>query len=217
MPNITVRNLRNEPVRDLDLPVEIFDAPWNDHLIWEVVKAHLAGLRSGTHDVKTRSEVAGSGKKLWKQKHTGRARMGSVRSPIWRKGGTVHGPTPHSYELKVNIKAKKTALRAVLSKKVADGRLLVLDRMEVEAAPDAAKTGRKRLTKQFATALAGLGVKGKALIVDSHGNTGLEMAARNQAKLSMAEARSVNVYDAMNAEWVVLSEAALARVTEVLR
>lgn len=217
MPNITVRNLKNEPVREVELPDEVFAAPWNDHLVWEVVKAHLAGLRAGTHSTKVRSEVAGSGKKLWKQKHTGRARMGSIRSPIWRKGGVVHGPHPRDYSMKVNVKAKKTALRAALSRKVQDSKLLIVDRLTVEAAADAAKTGRKRLTTQFATALGTLGVKGKALLVENHGNENLEFAARNQAKLMLSEARSVNVYDVLNAEWVVISEAALAKVTEVLR
>ena len=215
MANITVKNLKNESVRDIQLPDDVFAVPFNEHLVWEVVKAHLAGRRAGTHETKVRSDVAGSGKKLWKQKHTGRARMGSVRSPIWRKGGTVHGPHPRDYSLKVNVKAKKGALRSALSQKLADSRILVIDRLEMSNAPD--KDGRKRLTKGLATALKGLGVEGKALVVEAARNENLEMASRNNPKLVLSDANQVNVYDVMNARWIVVSEAALAKVTENLR
>ncbi len=210
--------MKNEPVRDLELPEDVFAVPFNEHMVHLVVKAHLAGLRRGTHATKVRSEVAGSGKKLWKQKHTGRARMGSVRSPIWRKGGTVHGPHPRDYSMKVNVREKKGALRSVLSQKVAESKLLVLDRMEILADEKKLKaTGRKGFTRSLVNTLVGLGIKGKALIVDSHGNENLDLAARNQPKLVMAEAQNVNVYDVLNSEWLIISEAALARVTEHLR
>jgi large subunit ribosomal protein L4 len=217
MANIQVRNLKNEPLHEIELVSDVFEAPWNEHVVWEVVKSYLAGLRAGTHDTKTRSEVAGSGKKLWKQKHTGRARMGSARSPIWRKGGTVHGPHPHEYGGKVNIKTKKVALRSVLAKKAADQRIVVVDLLEVRPDATAEAKGRKRLTQQLATALGLLGVKGKALLVDCHGNDGLALAARNQPKVRLTEAKNVNAYDVLDADWLVLSEPALAKVTEVLR
>jgi len=218
MPNITVRNLKNEPIRDIELPEDVFGAEWNEHVVYEVVKAHLAGIRSGTAATKVRSEVSGSGKKLWKQKHTGRARMGSIRSPIWRKGGTVHGPHPRDYTMKVNVRTKKGALRSVLSQKVSESKLLVLDRIEIVPSEKELKaTGRKRLTRSLAIALKGLGVEGKALVVDMKGNENLELATRNNPKLVLTAANRVNVYDVINAKFVVVSEAALTKVTEALR
>ena len=115
---IAVKNFDNKKVKELDLPTEIFSYPYKEHLIHLVVHAYLAGLRSGTHKTKTRSEVSGAGKKLWKQKGTGRARIGSIRSPLWRKGGTVHGPVPRDYSQDLSTGEKKNALKSVLSRKV---------------------------------------------------------------------------------------------------
>src|SRR5438270_8604913 len=126
MPTVDVLDLNNEKVGELELADEVFGAEINESLLYEAVRQFQAGLRAGTHKVKTRREVAGSGKKLWKQKGTGRARVGSVRSPIWRHGGTVHGPVPRDYSYSFPKKMMKGALRSALSAKVRDGELKVV-------------------------------------------------------------------------------------------
>ena len=128
---IAVKNFDNKQVKELDLPAEVFSYPYKEHLIHLAVHAYLAGLRSGTHKTKTRSEVSGAGKKLWKQKGTGRARIGSIRSPLWRKGGTVHGPVPRDYSQDLSTGEKKNALKAVLSRKLKEDRIIVLDNLAV--------------------------------------------------------------------------------------
>src|ERR1700688_1214827 len=131
MPTIDIKDWNNKTVGSVDLPEEIFAYPYKEHLIHEAVRNYLAGLRQGTHKVKNRSEVAGSGKKPFRQKGTGRARQGGNRPPIHRHGGTVFGPVPHSYAHDVSIREKKMALRSVLSRKVKESRLLVLETLEL--------------------------------------------------------------------------------------
>src|ERR1039457_4105229 len=126
MPTVDVWNLKHEKVGELDLDSEVFGAEINQALLYEAVRHHLAGLRAGTHSTKTRDRVRGSGRKLWKQKGTGRARVGSVRSPIWRHGGTVHGPQPRDYSYRLPRKMVLGALRSALSAKVRDGELKVV-------------------------------------------------------------------------------------------
>src|SRR5215831_5128007 len=153
MAKIPVWNWKKEQVGEIALPAGVFEYPYRKHLVWEVVKAYLAGQRAGTHKTKVRSEVSGSGKKPFKQKGTGRARQGGGRPPIHRHGGTVHGPVPRSYAQSVSVKAKKNALKAVLSKRLQEERILVLDRMELESFK----------TKDLRNAVDGLGIEGKAL------------------------------------------------------
>jgi large subunit ribosomal protein L4 len=203
---ITVKSLGNRDVKDIELPEEVFGVPFKEHLIHTVVRANRAAQRAGTHKTKSRSEVSGSGRKLWKQKGTGRARMGSLRSPIWRKGGTVHGPKPRSYTLGVTIGEKKSALKSVLSRKLAEERLLVLDTLDL-ASPK---------TSALHEALSGLGVASKALLVDSRENEHLVLAARNNPRLKAVDALGVQVYDVVDREHLVLSEAALHKLVEVL-
>src|ERR1700704_2840761 len=126
MPTVDVIDLNNQKVGEVELADVVFGAEVNEDLLYEAVRHYLAGKRAGTHKVKTRHEVAGSGKKLWKQKGTGRARMGSVRSPIWRHGGTVHGPVPRDYSYKLPRKMQLGALRSALSAKMLDGELIVV-------------------------------------------------------------------------------------------
>src|ERR1700712_3285128 len=128
---IAVKNFDNQQVREIDLPEEIFGHPYKEHLIHEAVQAYLAGLRSGTHKVKTRSEVSGSGRKLWRQKGTGRARVKDLRTPKWRGGGTVHGPVPHSHAKDLTRREKKNALKSALSRKLAEPGIVVVDTLEV--------------------------------------------------------------------------------------
>lgn len=204
---VDVRNWGNEVVGEVDLPAEVFAYPVRPHLVYEVVKAYLAGLRRGTHATKNRALVSGGGKKPWKQKGTGRSRHGSIRSPLWRHGGTVFGPQPRSYAVKVNVKAKKNALKSVLSERLAEGRLSVIDSLEL----DTFKT--KALLKQ----LSGLGVAGtKVLFVDSYENLNLMLATRNRPELAAADALHMHVYEALDAQQVVVSRRALAVLVEVL-
>src|SRR5262249_14594200 len=157
---IAVKNFDNQEIKQIDLPDSVFAYPYKEHLIHEAVQAHLAGLRRGTHKTKTRAEVSGSGKKLWRQKGTGRARTGDIRNPKWRKGGTVWGRLPKDWGKDLSAREKRNALKSALSQKAAEERILVLDSLEVES----------HKTKALIERLAGLGVDGKALLVDSFDN-----------------------------------------------
>lgn len=203
---VAVKNLNNEVVREIEVPEEVFGYPYKEHVIHVVVEAYRAGLRSGTHKVKNRGEVSGSNKKPFRQKGTGRARAGETRSPLWRKGGTVHGPVPHRYDKRVSVQEKKSALKAALSRKLRDERLVVLDSLALE----------NHKAKGLAQQLAGLGVARKALIVDDRDNLHLAMASRNNPRLKTVDALGVNVYDVVDRDHLVVSEEALGRLVEVL-
>lgn len=203
---ITVKNLRNESVGEVEIPEKVFAYPYKEHLIHLAVKAYLAAQRRGTHKTKVRSEVAGSGRKLWRQKGTGRARMGSIRSPLWRKGGTVHGPQPRSYEMKLSVREKKNALKSALSRKLADEQILVLRDLELES----------HKTKALVGVLSGLGVDSKALLVDRRDNENLNRASRNNPRVKAVDALALSVYDVVDREHLVLSESALTTLVEVL-
>jgi large subunit ribosomal protein L4 len=203
---IAVKNLSNKPVRDLEVPESVFGYPYNEHLIHLVVEAIRAAQRRGTHKTKNRKDVSGGGKKPWRQKGTGRARVGSNRSPLWRTGGTVHGPQPRSYEKKVTAREKKNALKSALSRALAEERIVVLESWDLE----------DHKTQKLTAHLGGLGVAGKALLVDRHGNRNLELAARNNPAVKTVDALGVNVYDVVDRPWVVFSEQALTRLVEVL-
>jgi large subunit ribosomal protein L4 len=204
---LDVRNWENEVVGEIELPQEVFSYPSRPHLVYEVVKGYLAGLRSGTHATKTRSMVSGGGKKPWKQKGTGRSRHGSIRSPLWRHGATTFGPQPRSYEAKVNVKAKKNALKSVLSERMAGGQLRVLESLDVDT----------HRTKEFVARLAKLGLSGeKVLLIDSYENLNLLLATRNRPELSTADALHVYVYQVLRAKQIVFSRRALVQLSEVL-
>jgi large subunit ribosomal protein L4 len=203
---IQVRNLKAETVGEAMLPEDIFGVPFRRHLVWEVVKQIRAREHRGTHKTKTRAEVSGSGKKPFKQKGTGRARQGGGRAPIHRHGGTVFGPVPHSYDLKVNAKAKKAALRCVLSEKAREQKVVLLDALKLAT----------HKTKDFAGVLAKLGVEGKTLVVDRKSNENLARAVANNPKVTTLDPLGLNVYDALNAGTIVLTEDSLRAVSEVL-
>src|SRR5881409_463845 len=160
MPTIDIKNWDNKKVGSVELPDDIFGYPYKEHLIHEAVRNYLAGLRRGTHKTKTRSEVSGSGRKPFKQKGTGRARQGGSRPPIHRHGGTAHGPVPRSYAQKLSIGEKKNALKAALSRRVQEERLLVLEGLDLDG----------HRTKDLKAAVEALGISGKALFVGSRGN-----------------------------------------------
>ena len=206
MPTIDVKDWNNQKVGSVDLPEEIFAYPYKEHLVHEAVRNYLASLRQGTHKTKTRSEVAGSGKKPFKQKGTGRARQGGNRPPIHRHGGTVFGPQPRDYSYKMNTKEKKAALKSALSQRVKEGKFVVVSDMAVDEAK----------TKSFAQKVAAIGVDGKALLIDTMENTNAVLASRNNPKLNFVDALHVNVYDVVNSRYIVLSQAALDRLTEAL-
>jgi large subunit ribosomal protein L4 len=203
---IAVKNLSNQQIREIELPDAVFAYPYKEHLIHEAVRAYQAGLRAGTHKTKDRSEVSGSGKKLWRQKGTGRARTADIRNPKWRKGGTVHGPVPRSYAKDLSVREKKNALKSALSQKVAEARILVLDTFELD----------NHRTQELLKRLGGLGIEGKALLVDSIDNANLALASRNERRLKTVDALAVNVYDVVDRGYFVVSEGALNRLMEVL-
>jgi large subunit ribosomal protein L4 len=203
---VPVKNLKNEKVGDFELPEAVFEYPYKEHLIHEAVQAVLAARRRGTHKTKTRSEVSGSGRKLWRQKGTGRSRVGDIRNPKWRKGGIVHGPQPRSHDKKLTPREKRNALKSALSRKAADGELLVLDSFELGSH----KTG------ELARSLSGLGIAGKALLVDHHDNENLALASRNNPTVRAVDALAVNVYDVVGCPHLVVSQGALTRLVEVL-
>jgi large subunit ribosomal protein L4 len=203
---IAVKNLQNKKVREIDLPEGIFAYPYKEHLIHTVVQAYLASQRAGTAKTKRRGEVSGSGKKLWRQKGTGRARVGSVRSPLWRHGGTVHGPVPRSYDKGVSAREKRNALKSALSRKVLDQGIIVVENLDVET----------HRTRDLADVLAKLGADGKVLLVDRQENEKLVLAARNNPRLKTVDALAVNVYDVIDRPFLVFSEQAFGRLLEVL-
>jgi len=206
MPTIDIKDWNNNTVGSVELSDDIFGYPYKEHLIHEAVRNYLASLRQGTAKVKNRSEVSGSGKKPFRQKGTGRARQGGNRPPIHRHGGTVFGPQPRDYSYKMNAQEKKAALKSALSQRVKEGKLVLLSDLNVEEAK----------TNAVARKFAGIGVEGKALLVDSFENTNLALAARNNPKLVLVDPLHVNVYDVVNSRYIVLSQDALQRLTEAL-
>jgi large subunit ribosomal protein L4 len=206
MAKLPIVNWDKEKVGEIAVPDEVFAYPFKRHLVWEVVKAHRAGQRAGTHKTKTRSEVSGTGKKPFRQKGTGRARQGGGRPPIHRHGGTSHGPVPRSYAQHVSVGEKKNALKAALSRRLKEERLMVLDALSL-------KTGR---TKDLVTRVEKLGVSGKALFVDSRENENFARASRNVEGWTLVDALAINAHDVMKHGTLVLSQSALERVVEVL-
>ncbi|MDX1501408.1 MAG: 50S ribosomal protein L4 [Thermoanaerobaculia bacterium] len=204
---IAVKSLgKKKKVRDLELPEEVFGYPYNEHLILAAVKAYRAAQRAGTHKVKTRKEIKASGRKPWRQKGTGRARAGSASSPLWRGGGTVHGPQPRDYAMGLSAREKRNALKSALARKLADEELVVVDSLELGSY----KTGA------LDRAVADLGVAGKTLLGDGLDNENLALASRNNPRLKTVDALGVNVYDVVGRSRVVFSESALGRLIEVL-
>ena len=207
MATIDIHNLSGEKVGTLDLADEIFGAV-NEDLLWEAVKHYRAGQRAGTHKTKARWEVSGSGKKLWKQKGTGRARIGSIRSPLWRHGSTVHGPVPRSYDYTFPRKKLMGALRSALASKLADGKLTVVDSLEL----------KEPKTKLYREALDKLNVTRTALLVEN-GKTlsqSLMLGARNLKGVELVLNNEVHPYDLLRYERAIFSKAAIEQLTEAL-
>lgn len=206
MAKFTVHNVKGETVGDIELSDAVFAAPVNQALLHAAVVRYLANQRQGTAKTKTRSEVAGGGRKPWRQKGTGRARHGSIRSPIWRGGGVTFGPAPRDFRLEMPRKARRAALRSALSAKASSGDIVVLDSLEF-AEPK---------TKQVVGLLKNLKIDGKALILTGDVQTAVYKSARNLPGVKAEEARNVNVYDILNHGKVIMTEAAARRLEEVL-
>jgi len=208
MANIDVVDLGGKKVGSLELADEIFGQV-NEALLWEAVKAFRAAQRQGTHAVKNRKLVAGSGKKLWKQKGTGRARIGSVRSPLWRHGGTVHGPVPHSHEYPFPRKKLLGALRSALAVKFADGKLTVVESLEA-AEPK---------TKLYRAALDKLEAKRKTLLVENGETLGANLlkGSRNLEGVELMLNNEVHPYDLLKYERVIFSRPAIEKLQDSLK
>ena len=206
MPSVDIIDLNNKAVGSIELADAVFGAEVNEALLYEAVRQHRAARRSGSAATKTRHEVSGSGRKLWKQKGTGRARMGSIRSPLWRHGGTVHGPQPRSYEYKLPRKMVLGALRSALSAKLRDGELRVVRAFEL--------TNHK--TKTALNVLGKLEAKKTVLLVEAGENTNLNRASRNLPGVKLVPTRDVNVYDLLRYQEVLLSEDAARKLSEAL-
>jgi large subunit ribosomal protein L4 len=203
---VDVVDLDNQKVGEIDLADQVFGAEVNDALLYEAVRHYQAGQRAGTHKTKVRWEVAGSGKKLWKQKGTGRARMGSIRSPLWRHGGTSHGPVPRNYSYKLPHKMVVGALRSALTAKLRDGELKVVQTFSLA----------DHKTKSFRAALNRLEASRKVLVVDNGENRNLTLSSRNLEGVTLVPTREVNAYHLLGHDRVLLSREAATKLSEAL-
>ena len=209
MAKIDVLDLSGKKVGSFDLADEVFGAV-NEDLLWEAVRHYRASLRAGTHATKNRKLVSGSGKKLWRQKGTGRARVGSIRSPLWRHGGTVHGPQPRSYDYQFPRKKLQGALRSALAAKLADGKLIVVEGFELKDVK----------TKQMREALDALKVEKRALLVEAaskDGNRNLELSARNLDGVELVMGNQVHPYHLLRYEHAIFSRPAIEKLQEALK
>lgn len=206
MPTVALFKQDGTQNGDVQLNDAVFGIEPNNNVVFDAVIMQRASLRQGTHAVKNKSAVRGGGKKPWRQKGTGRARQGSIRSPQWVGGGTVFGPTPRSYAYKLPRKVRRLAIKSVLSQKVLDNSLVVVDALTFEAPK----------TKAFAEVLNNLDVKSKVLVVLEDDNKTAALAARNLANVTVIPAKGLNVLDVVNNDKLVITKGALSQVEEVL-
>jgi large subunit ribosomal protein L4 len=205
MPKVPLYNVNGEEIGEVELSDKVFGAEIREDLMHKVVVAQLANRRQGTASTKTRAEVKGGGAKPWRQKGTGRARHGSIRSPIWRGGGIVFGPKPRSYRKKLPKKVKRLALKSALSSKVVENNLIVLDELKME----------RPKTKDMINILSNLNVKEKALLVLGEKDEKVILSARNIPGVSTGSVESMNVYDLLLHDKLILTKKALEKVEEV--
>ena len=206
MADVEVKNLANEVVGKLELSDAVFQAEFNEPLIWEAIKHYNDSLRAGTASTKVRGEVSGSGKKLWKQKGTGRARIGSLRSPLWRHGGTVHGPKPRDYSYRFPRKKLQGALRSALSAKLSEKLVTVVEGIRLDS----------HKTKEFNKILSAFGIAGKVLVIDSTGEKNLLLSVRNLPTVKLVPGNAVNIFDVVNSDALLFSRDAILQVQEAL-
>ncbi|MDF2947638.1 MAG: rplD [Bacillales bacterium] len=206
MAKVTLYNQTGASIGEIELNDAVFGIEPNQAVLFDAIIMQRATLRQGTHKVKGRSEVRGGGRKPWKQKGTGRARQGSIRSPQWRGGGIVFGPTPRSYSYKLNKKVRKLALKSALSSKVQADEILVLDELTLNAPK----------TKEMVKVLSGLNVERKALIVTTDANEMVELSARNIPGVTVLNAEAVNVLDLAHHDKLIITKGAVEKIEEVL-
>ena len=207
MSTVKVLNQEGSIVKDLELNDGIFGVEANMQVVYDVVNAERAAMRQGTHDTKGRTEVSGGGRKPWRQKGTGRARQGTIRAPQWRGGGIVFGPTPRSYAVKCNKKAVKLAKKCLLSNKLALNKLVVVDQITMD--------GFK--TKDFAKILGNLNATGKVIVALDSENTNVTIASNNIPNVYVQNYSHLSVYDLINADMYILTEAAVKKYEEELK
>jgi len=206
MPKVALFDQKGSKVSDIELNDSIFGIEPNNHVLFEAIVMQRASLRQGTHKTKIRSEVAGGGRKPWRQKGTGRARQGSIRSPQWRGGGTVFGPTPRSYSYKLPKKVRRLAIKSALSSKVLDENIVVLESLAFDTPK----------TKDFKGVLQALSIDSKALIVTADLDENVALSARNIPGVTIVTADGINVLDVVNHDKLILTKAAVEKVEEVL-
>ena len=206
MPKVTLFNQAGSQVGDIELNDSIFGIEPNNHVLFEAIIMQRASLRQGNHKVKNRSEVAGGGRKPWKQKGTGRARQGSIRSPQWRGGGVVFGPTPRSYSYKLPKKVRRLAIKSALSAKALEENILVLESLSFEAPK----------TKEFVAVLSNLSVDTKTLVVTDGLDEKVALSARNIPGVTVVAADGLNVLDVVSHNKLILTKSAVEKVEEVL-
>ena len=204
MENLSVLNIKGEKVKEITLKEAVWGIEPNDAVLYDAITLTRNSLRQGTAETKTRSEVRGGGRKPWRQKGTGRARQGSIRAPQWRGGGTVFGPTPRSYAYTMPRKQRRLAIKSVLSQKLIDNDLIVLDKLTMSAPK----------TKELVSMLNSLNADGKVLIVTDDNN--VQLSARNLAKVKAVPVNGLNVEDAVNYGKLILSQDAVKKIEEVL-
>src|ERR1044072_8117708 len=206
MPTVKVRNLKNEEVGEVELSDAVFGVPLNEPLIHAAVRNFMANARQGNSATKTRGDVSGAGRKLWKQKGTGRARIASLRSPLWKGGGNAHGPQPRDWSYNMPKKMRQGALRSALSERVREGSVFVVEDWSLD----------KPKTKDFSASLTTLGLGGKTLIVDSLDNENLLLSARNLPRAKVVNSFGLNIYDLLYHDQLVLSREAATELEQLL-
>ena len=207
MPSTKVFDLANKEVGEIELPDTVFGVPLNEPLVHEAVRSFLANRRAGTSATKTRGDVSGAGRKLWRQKGTGRARIASLRSPLWKGGGNVHGPQPRDWSYNLPKKMRKRAMCAAISERLREGNLIIVDDWKLDAPK----------TRDFINTLGTLKLTGKTLIVDSLKNTNLMLASRNVQTTKVVNSYGVNIYDLVNYQKLVLTPRTVEELTEILK
>jgi len=207
MAKVEVKSLEGETVRELELSDAVFAVTPNANLMWEAVQAYLASQRRGTHKTRSRGEVSGGGKKPWRQKGTGRARAGSIRSSLWRHGSIAHGPVPRDYAYEMPRKMLRGALRSALAAKYQDHKLTVVDELK----PPEPKT------KAFSAALKNLGIARSVLVVNDAADRNLELSSRNLPGCALVRHHSVHAYDILSHDGLLISERALMRLQKALQ
>jgi len=207
MPTAKVLDLTSNEVGEIELPETVFGVPLNEPLIHEAVRSFLANRRAGTSATKTRGDVSGAGRKLWKQKGTGRARIASLRSPLWKGGGNVHGPQPRDWSYNLPKKMRKRAMCSAISERLREGNLMIVSEWSLEHPK----------TKEFLGTLGTLKLNGKTLIVDSLKNTKLMLASRNVQTAKVVNSYGVNIYDLLNHQKVVLTPKTVEELVGILQ